>query len=387
LWGHTGAPLGSRSGCCPAATTSVTVTVGTADLRNRTNLIYGTEIGAWQTTGAPATNPATGIPALVKAAKVPVVRFGVYDVFTDMTDPKGNPGTQTRANFDAALNSIRGNLNAEVMLKLLPISRDVIGTKSGSIYCPPVSNLTQNLEYYKALVAQAMSRVRIYESTNEMEYACSALWGFSSAGAPGVSKLLGQHFAQNMPALKKYARSLGFDILTVGYIGTPGGFGWGDTVANPRVATATEFLTAAHDAYVASGYDPDYVPDAISIHAYPYSPDFGFTTPLSDIVSYYESWQTKVRDQINAIWGPTIGPSIKMAVTEWNAGSKDWTGFGDSRVVDFYNTWLAMLRRDGYWLANQFAIASNATEPYDMIRTTGATTPFYDAFKAASTGP
>ena len=374
------------------ARTSATVSVAGAagpvggDLRNRTDLIYGSEIGAWKTTGAPATDPTTGIPSLVQAAKIPVIRYSVYDVFTDMRDPLGNPGTQSRANFDTALNSIRSNLNAEVMLKLLPISKDVIGTKNGSIYCPPLNNLTQNLEYYKALVAQAGARVRIYESSNEMEYDCAAKWGFASAGSPGVSRALGQHFAQNMPALKKYARSLGIDILTVGYIGTPGGFGWGDSIANPRVSTAVEFLTATHDAYVASGYDPDYIPDAISIHAYPYSGDFGYNAPLTDIISYYESWQTKVQAQMNAIWGPTIGPSIKMAVTEWNAGDKTWTGFSDSRVVDFYTAWLSMLRRNGYWLANQFAIASNGTEPYDMIKTTGATTPYYNAFKTASTG-
>ncbi|MDQ3895749.1 MAG: Ig-like domain-containing protein [Actinomycetota bacterium] len=377
------------------ATASITVSVvastppattGVADLLSRTDLIYGSEIGAWKTTGAPATDPSTGIPALVQAAKIPVVRYSVYDVFTDMRDPLGNPGTQSRANFDTALNSIRGNLNAEVMIKLLPISNDVIGTKNGSIYCPPLGNLTQNLEYYKAVVAQAGSRVRIYESSNEMEYDCAAAWGFASAGSPGVSRTLGQHFAQNMPALKKYARSLGFDIVTVGYIGTPGGFGWGDSIANPRISTAVEFLTATHDAYVASGYDPDYIPDAISIHAYPFSPDFGYNASLSDIISYYESWQAKVRAQINSIWGPTIGPSIRMAVSEWNAGEKSWTGFSDQRVVDFYNAWLAMLRRGNYWLANQFAIGSNGTEPYDMIKATGATTPYYYAFKTNSTG-
>ncbi len=324
------------------ATTSITVSittapVGVADLLNRTDFIYGSEIGAWKTTGAPATDPSTGIPGLVQDAKIPVIRYSVYDVFTDMRDPLGNPGTQSRANFDTALNSIRGNLNAEVMIKLLPIAKDVIGTKNGSIYCPPLDNLTQNLEYYRALVAQAGSRARIYESSNEMEYSCSGAWGFPSAGSPGVSRALGQHFAQNMPALKKYARSLGFEIVTVGYIGTPGGFGWGDSIANPRISTAVEFLTATHDAYVASGYDPDYIPDAVSIHAYPFSPDFGYDASLADIISYYESWQAKVRAQINSIWGPTVGPSIRMAVSEWNAGEKSWTGFSDQRVVDFYN--------------------------------------------------
>ena len=374
-------------------TPSYSAGLGIDDLLNRTDLIYGSEIGAWRTTGAPATDLSTPIPNLVKAAKIPLVRYSVYDVFTDMTDPAGNPGTQSRANFDAALNSIRSNLNAEVMIKLLPISNDVIGTKNGGIYCPPLNDLGRNLAYYKALMAQAGARVRIYESSNEMEYDCSALWGFPSAGSAGVSKALGQHFAQNMPALKKYARSLGFEIATVGYIGTPGGFGWGDSIANPRVSTAVEFLTAVHDAYVASGYDPDYIPDAISIHAYPYSGDFCGSTPLSscsvsvsDIVAYHEAWQAKVRDQMNAIWGPTIGSKIKFAVSEWNAGYQSWPGFTDARVVSFYTAWLAMLKRDGFWLADQFAIASNGSEPYDIIKETGATATFYDAFKAAATG-
>ena len=386
--------IGAVAGPSPLGGVSVAAagTTGISDLLSRTDLIYGSEIGAWRTTGAPATDLSGPIPSLVKAAKVPLIRYSVYDVFSDMADPAGNPGTQSRANFDTALNSIRSNLNAEVMLKLLPISNDVIGTKNGSLYCPPLNNLARNLAYYQAVMAQAGARVRIYESSNEMEYDCSKLWGFASAGSPGVSQALGQHFAQNMPALKKYARSLGFEIATVGYIGTPGGFGWGDSIANPRVSTAVEFLNAVHDAYVASGYDPDYIPNAISVHAYPYSGDFCGSTPLascsvsvSDIIAYYEAWQARVRDQINAIWGPTIGSTIKIAMSEWNAGYKDWPGFSDSRVVDFYSAWLAMLKRDNYWLANQFAIASNGAEPYDIIKETGATAPFYNVFKAAAT--
>ena len=36
-----------------------------------------------------------------------------------------------------------------------------------------------------------------------------------------------------MPALKKYARSLGFDIAAVGYVGVAAA-GWGNSVAAPR---------------------------------------------------------------------------------------------------------------------------------------------------------
>ncbi len=368
--------------------------VSPTNLLSRKDLIYGSEIGAWRTNGKPAVDLTTPIPGLVKAAKIPLIRFALSDVFTDMTDPTGAAGTMLRTNFDAAIDGIRNNLGAEPFIKLLPIASDTIGTKVGTIYCPPYSSvaipdLTQNLPYYKEIVKQAGSRVRLYESSNEMEYTCWAKWKsqgapFGSAGSVGVSKLLGQHYAQNMPALKKYARSLGFEINTVGYIGIEGGFGWGDSIASPNTRSVTEFMTAVHDAYIAHNNDPDYIPDVISIHAYPYSGDFGYTAALSDIIAYHDAWAASTRNIINNIWGSTIGSNIKLSISEWNAGDTSWTGFNDSRVSDFYTAWLQMLRRDNFWEASQFAIASNGTEPYDIIKEDGTTRSQYDAFKAAS---
>lgn len=355
-------------------------------LLDRKDFIYGSEIGAWRDNGGPAVNPSTGIPSLVQAAEIPVVRFAQYDTFTDMKDPAGNPGTETRANFDAAINGIINNLHAVPFIKLLPIhGRDLIGSKAGTLYCPPLNNLTMDLPYYKAIVAQAGSRVRMYESSNEMEYDCAtSTWGFSSAGASGVSKTLGEHYAQNMPALKKYARSLGFNILTVGYVGISGGTGWGNSVSSPNTRSMTDFMTAVHNAYVAHGNDPDYIPDAVSIHAYPYSPDFSSTASLSSIISYFDNWTSANRAVINRIWGTTIGSRIKLVVSEWNAGIDTWSGFGDSRVNDFYTAWLHMLRRDGFWMANCFALASNDTQPFDMIREDGTTRRQYATFKSVS---
>lgn len=357
-------------------------------LLDRRDFIYGSEIGAWRTDGRPAVDPTTPVPALVKAAKIPVVRFAVYDVFTDMLDPLGNPGTQSRTRFDAALDGIRNNLNAEIVFKLLPNSRDTITTKPGTIYAPPKDKLTLNLGYSKEIIKQAGPRIRIYESSNELEYNAYKLWGFSSAGAVGVSTIIGQHYAQNMPALKKYARSLGFEIISIGYVGVSGGTGWGDSVVRPRTRTIVEFMTAVHDAYVASGYDPDYIPDAVSYHAYPYSGDFLVGTPLSEVIAYYDALTAAWRAEINAIWGPTIGPKIKLVCSEWNAGSWNstyqWPGFQDQRVNDFYAAFLQMLRRNNYWMANQFALASNSTRPYDLINTDGTPARQYETFKAVS---
>jgi hypothetical protein len=354
----------------------------------RRDLIYGSEIGAWHTDGKPAVDPTTPIPSLVKAAKIPLIRFAVYDAFSDMTDPTGAPGTQSRAKFDAAIDGIRNNLGAEIIFKLLPITRDTIGTKPGTIYVPPLTNLAMDLPYDEAVIKEAGPRIRIYESSNEIEYDAYKLWGFPSAGAPGLGTVIGEEYAATMPVLKKYARSLGFNIIAVGYMGTAGGFNWGDSIAKPRLRTCTEFMTAVHNAYVASGYDPDYIPDAVSFHAYPYGSDFPPDTPLSDVIAYYDALTKAWRAEINRIWGPEIGPTIKLACTEWNAGdwnsSYQWSGFLDQRVNDFYTAWLAMLRRNDYWLANQFAIASNSTQKYDIINTDGTTSRQYDAFKAAS---
>ena len=84
-------------------------------------------------------------------------------------------------------------------------------------------------------------------------------------------------------------RSLGFEIDSIGYMGVSGGFNWGDSIGEPRLRTCTEFMTAVHDAYLAHGNDPDYVPDAVSYHAYPYGGDFDFDTPLSDVIAYYDA--------------------------------------------------------------------------------------------------
>jgi hypothetical protein len=218
-----------------------------------------------------------------------------------------------------------------------------------------------------------------------MEYSCLETWGFSSAGAAGLSSLLGKHFSANMPALKKQARELGFEIVTVGYVGVSGGPGRGDSISRPRTKSMREFMLAAHDAYVASGYDRDYIPDAVSIHAYPYSPDFGFDTPLADVITYFDRWTRANRAVINSVWGPTIGSQIKLVMSEWNAGNSVWPGYMDHRVDDFYNEWLRMLRRNDFWMANVFAIASNGRSNHDLIGEDGIPRRHYDAFKSVST--
>lgn len=385
------------AGNSSSANANVTVVGGTAvDLMSRKDFIYGSEIGAWKTDGKPAINLSTNIPDLVKAAKIPIIRFALFDCFSGMTCGTDNhAGTQNRTNFDTAINGITTNLNAEPWVKLVPIANDTIGTINGAVFCPSLNNLAYNLPFYKAVVDQAGNRVHIYESTNEAEYSCWQKWGYSGSGAVGVSTTLGNHFAQNMPALKKYAKTKGVDIKTVGYIGVSGGTGWGQTCTTPRLRAISEFNQATYQAYVNSGNDPDYIPNAESIHAYPHSPDFPNASDTC-IFQYFKLFAQQWRQELVKIWGPTIGNQIKLSISEWEAGNLAWTGWTTaSTVQSYYDGWFRYVLQGGalpdgsigaterWWNANQFVTASD-NNYYDMIKADGTTYPWYDTFKSAS---
>jgi hypothetical protein len=298
-------------------------------------------------------------------------------------------GTQRRADFDHAIDGIRNVLGAEPMFKLMPNTRDTVSNdKSSAVFCPPLNNLAVNLPYSKAIIKEAGPKIRIYESSNEIEFDCAEQWGFSDAGSAGLGTVIAKHYGANMPALKKYARSLGFEIISVAYMGTAGGPGWGDSIAKPRVRTCTEFMTELHNEYVAHGNDPDYIPDAMSYHAYPYGGDFEFSTPLPDVIAYYKAVDAAWRAECVRIWGQGIGSKIRLVCSEWNAGGYNsdykWPGFSDQRIDNFYTAWLGMLKSEHYWAADQFAVGSNTSQPYDLITPGGVVRRQYYPFKAAS---
>ena len=50
-------------------------------LLGQTNLLYSSEVGAWEADGGPAVkDPA--VAAKIRAARIPAIRFSVYDCFT-----------------------------------------------------------------------------------------------------------------------------------------------------------------------------------------------------------------------------------------------------------------------------------------------------------------
>jgi hypothetical protein len=430
-----------RLSCTNLAGTAVgadaTFTTSPADLLQQKGLIYGSEIGGWLTGGSPATDVASGVPGKVMAAGVPVIRYSARDCFTDeICGRNHHAGTLARTDFDHGVQGITSSMHAIPFIKLLPVSA------AGSTFCPDknadltLANPALNLPYYKSMLAEISNGVGyhgpiIIESSNEMDYDCATHWfgTGASAGLAGVSTLIGQHYAANMPALVKYARdTLHFSqVVSVGYIGVSGGGygsltnGWGaNCTANAtvpygyacgyRVRSITEFNNAVVAAYRLNGNDPDYVPNAESIHGYCHSTDFqpaSFTPNPYDFddnvcYAFYRSWIVKSRAYVNSIWGAAIGNNIRFSMSEWQAGAcatttNCWSGFSSaSKVQAYYDGWYRMLRGDGntagtgtrYWSANLFAIASfTDTDPngvYNLVRPDGTTPPWYDTFKSMS---
>lgn len=407
-----------------AASVTTTAPYG---LLTQKKFIYGSEIGAWEKDGNPAVT--IGIAQKTIDAGIPVVRFSLYDCFVGQTcGTDHHAGTITRTSFDQAVAGIVAVDRAVLWLKLVPIARDALGTApAGTVFCPPwIGWAAGNLAMYKAELAEVRKVYAgpiIVESNNEMEYTCWRLWKsqgalISSAGSVGVSKRIGEHFAATMPALKAYARALGFSQVVVGgYVGIGGGTGWGQAcTANSTKAYGyscayqarwiSEFNTAVHKAYVAAGSsNPDYVPDFEAIHAYPHSADFApspYAFKDGIALAYYRNWITQSRGQVNAAWGKTIGDQVRFSISEWSAGLSSsagkWSGWSNPATVQqFFSAWLGMLKGDGnvsgtgtrYWSANTFEIASNsdtgAGRYYNIIRQDGSTPAWYSTFKAIST--
>jgi hypothetical protein len=394
-------------------------------------LIYGSEIGTWLQDGGVAVQEASGVPSRIRAANVRVIRYAVLDCFKNMTCGRDNhAGTVARTDFNAVIQGITQTDNAVLWLKMVPIARDTIANGvNGAIFCPPWTGAADgNLPMYKQVIAQVKNAgylgPLVIESNNEMEFACYKYWQsqgapISGGGSVGVSKRIGEHYAATMPALKAYARGLGFsDLVVGGYIGVGGGTEWGQACTRDSSQAfgyacgystrwMREFNVAVHSAYVASGYNPDFIPDFEAIHAYNHSPDFssqaGYEFDDRIVYSYYRNWLIKSRAVLNSVWPTAIGANIRFSLSEWNAGSSNttgsWTGWTTpGRPEQFFSGWYEMLRGNGvttgsgtaYWNSNLFVMASNSDTGtgryYNWIRKDGSVPSWYHTIKAYSTG-
>jgi hypothetical protein len=419
------------AGVLPATATSTTTrpalraATPTNNLLTQHNLIYGSEIGAWETNGGPAvTNSA--VVSEINAADIPVIRYAVYDCFTTETCGRDNHvGSLSQSTYQSAISGIVNTDHAVPWLKMVPITSGGIGSvPNGSVFCPSLSNLSMNLAMERQVLAATAAVYKgpiVIESSNEAEYDCAAYWGFGSAGSSGVSTDIGEMYAATMPALIEYARSLGFsDVVSVGYIGVNGGPQWSGQPCTPSRGYAYEynchvptlwvdqFNQAVLAAYRANGNNPDYIPDVESVHSYCHSNDFAtnpFTFDNNECYAFQREWLTSSRGQVNSIWGKTIGNNIRFAVSEWQAGACDsypsdcWSGFNatGNPVGSYVDGFLSMLAGNGvttgtgtaYWAANLFELASNGSGTqgpgaYNVINADGSTPPWYANFEADS---
>jgi hypothetical protein len=385
----------------------------------RTNLLYSTEIGAWEGDGGPAVKNSA-VAAKIRAARIPAIRFSVYDCFTgERCGRDHHKGTQSRAAFQSAIRGITQADHAIPWLKFLPVSRSNIRGIIGSIFCPPAdgSDWAMNLPASKQVLAATAAVYKgpvILEDNNEADYNCAPFWGYSTDGAPGVSTKLGHLYVATMPALVAYARQLGFsDIVTMGYVGISGGPGWGDPCTADSSAPygyscavpttyIDEFNNVVHAAYVASHDNPDYLPEVESVHSYCHSTDFtskpGYPVPDAKCYAWQREWLLMARAQVEQIWGEPIGSRIRFAVSEWSGGtyrtpSDSWAGYRNGGMTSYVSGYLKMLQGDGqvtgsgtgYWGAALFLTASNPQgNGYNLIEPDGSPADYYPAFRAAS---
>jgi hypothetical protein len=387
----------------------------------QTNLLYSSEIGAWENDGGPAVTNAAVVQH-IRAARIPAIKFSMYDCFTGETCGRDHHrGSQSVSEFQSAIRGITQTDRAIPWLKFLPVSRSNIGGVIGSVFCPPAngSDWGMNLPAGKQMLAATAAVYKgpiILEDNNEAEYDCARFWGYPNDGAPGVSTKLGDMYAATMPELVSYARSLGFsDVVTVGYIGVNGGPGWGDPCTADGSAPfgyscsipsmyIDEFNNAVYAAYIAHHRNQDYIPAVESVHSYCHSPDFtsspGFPVPDAECYAWQREWIQAARAQLEGIWGDAIGSQIRFSVSEWSGGVSDtiagnWPGYTNGSMPGYVSGYLKMLRGDGrttgsgdgYWAASLFELASNPPgNGYNLIQPDGTPADYYPAFRAASVG-
>lgn len=325
----------------------------------RKDLIYGTEIGAWDLDGGIAVGQPAARQSVV-AARTHLIRWGVWKKFDYLQ--QGQADSMTVEQFDTALDGIH-DLGAIPLVKLPPIWDQ---------QCDGAPDYW-NVEWLREIVKRAGSRVQLYEFGNEPDKQCG--W---------TAERFASEWNRVVPDLKKYARSMGFEI----YVGGPA-----HANANPdSIAYIEDFLVRVRDAYVATG-DADVVPDFVSLHTYPNSTD---DPTLDDILRRIEYWGgliDQLRARIAKVWeglsldGEPIGTRIKIADSEYNytIDNSDPRAADPAFVQPYAEAMIRMLREHDVWAANLFTIASHDGGAMDLLNPDGSPKPLYEAFRSMST--
>jgi hypothetical protein len=223
-------------------------------------------------------------------------------------------------------------------------------------------------------VKNAGSKVQLYEFSNEPDNYCN--W----SSATYIT-----NWENTVPALKAYARSLGFEI----YVGGP-------AIANSyvpdNVTYIQDFLTAVKTKYQQT-HNRDYIPDFISSHTYLTTAQDATTASMQPQINAWGTFYDDVQSAINSTFagvndpsGKPIAPQIKIADSEWNFTIDNSSTLANSQTYANYymNAMFTMLKNSHVWLSDQFTFNSE-DGALDMMNADCTAKPLYNAYKAVST--
>lgn len=322
------------------------------------DLVYGSEIGAWDMDGGTAINNATA-RAAVKAANISVIRWGVWKKFDYLS--QGQSESMTLSQFNATIDGIN-SLGAEPFIKLPPVWNQ---------QCDAAIDYW-NLTWLKEIVKQAGNRVQLYEFANEPDNYC----GWTGAD-------YANYWNSTVPELKQYARSLGLTI----YVGGPAK----STNYTFSLPFIQDFLNGVKAGYLAHGNDADYIPAFVSTHTYINDSEDPTLNDILARITYWGGVYDQMRLDINQIWqgitdanGAAVGPQIKIAASEYNytINNADPRDVDATFIQSYMQAMMTMFKQHGVWLACQFTIASHAGGALDMLTAAGAPKPLYTSFKS-----
>ena len=329
---------------------------------NKPYMIYGSEIGAWNMDGGNAVNKSL-CRQKVTEAKIRVIRWGNWAKFEGMKQGGSKP--QTLAQFNNAIDGIR-SLGAYPFIKLPPI---------WDKQCDGAVDYW-NLDWLMQIIKNAGSRVQLYEFANEPGNYCH--WDAATYAA---------HWIKTVPPLKKYVRSLGFNI----YVGGPA---WANSYKAdiPRIRVFLDAVRKEYDLH----RDGDVVPDFVSTHTYLTEQENASIPAMQKAVNgwgeFYDDLRTNI-DQafsgINDTRGNAVGPQIKIADSEYNFGISQFKQTNmqqnDPAFTDAYmKAMMNMFRAHNVWLANQFTLQSHHGTAMDMLTDDCEAKPLYNSYKALS---
>lgn len=344
-FGASEAGTSSPSGDCSAPT------VVTNAILNCRNLIYGSEIGAWDMDGGVALHNATA-QQNIRSAKIRIIRLGLWQQF----------GSQlSDAQFKANVQGIQ-QLGAIPLIQLPPL----VNTSTDN-QCSEWS-----LAWMEEIVRDAGSGV-LYEFANEPDNYCG--WSASTYTT---------NWENTIPQLKAYARSLGYTI----YVGGPA---WANSYPEDEAAFQT-FLSGVKSMYQSTG-NFDYIPAFISSHTYLTTSEDATCTSMQPRIAQWQQFYTDLGSMIKTTFGgmndpqgKPISSDIRVADTEWNFTIDTSSNLANSQsyATCYINQMFQMMRSANVWLSDQFTLQSN-DGALDMLNTDGTARPLFTAYKAIST--